>query len=194
VVDWQGPSALYGTIAKVYGYIQRLPDANTANNSLVFIRATSGNSVLVPDNSSFAVDTFGREAWINVFWIGTNNAGYEPDRVLSDAQAAVSFLRKPAKRFVVMSVLNNSASTIGTDVYLKITNLNEQLKATYPENFIDIRRYLISQYDPSSAQDLADVANDVVPSSLRSDTIHLNTKGYGLVAQQVAAFIGSHGW
>lgn len=46
----------------------------------------------------------------------------------------------------------------------------------------------------SDPQTLADIADGLVPRSLRSDTIHLNNRGYQLVANRVLQAIQDMGW
>jgi hypothetical protein len=69
-----------------------------------------------------------------------------------------------------------------------------QLAARYPDNYIDMRAWLVSHYDPQNPQDVIDFGNDAVPSSLRYDEIHLRNEGSVLVAQRVKAFIEGKGW
>jgi hypothetical protein len=57
-----------------------------------------------------------------------------------------------------------------------------------------VRAYLVSQFDPWSAQDALDAQNDLVPSSMRIDDIHLNYKGQELAVQKVRDFINAKGW
>jgi lysophospholipase L1-like esterase len=48
--------------------------------------------------------------------------------------------------------------------------------------------------DRPIAQDLIDIAIDVIPVSLRSDNIHLNAVGYTIVGQLIAAKITALGY
>ena len=57
-----------------------------------------------------------------------------------------------------------------------------------------MRDFLVNQYDRSNAQDVQDFQNDVVPSSLRFDEIHLNNQGSVLVATRIRDFIDAKGW
>jgi len=57
-----------------------------------------------------------------------------------------------------------------------------------------VRDFLVNQYDRSNAQDVQDFQNDVVPSSLRFDEIHLNNQGSVLVATRIRDFIDAKGW
>jgi lysophospholipase L1-like esterase len=85
-----------------------------------------------------------------------------------------------------LGLINGSGAGLGTGTYSAITTLNDSLKeldATY----VDIRNCLINQaLDRErlipTPQDLSDIENDLVPSQLRSDGIHLNAFGYHAVA------------
>jgi lysophospholipase L1-like esterase len=127
-----------------------------------------------------------------VIWAGRNNYG-ETAQILSDIKNMVDALPSP-KKFVVLSVLNGNFPNeyIGQSGYNLIASVNKALESAYPKNFIDIRSYLISQSDTQNPQDLVDHHNDVPPTSLRSDAIHLTAAGYALVAEEVAKFIVSN--
>jgi len=138
-----------------------------------------------------------RHAWINVFWFGHNNDD-DPARIKTDMASCVDALVPGNSRFVVLSLLNSDipSELKGTEGYQRIVNLNNDLAAIYPQNYIDIRSYLISHYDPSNPQDVKDFQNDLIPSSLRfpNDVDHLNNTGSVLVARKVQEFINAKGW
>jgi hypothetical protein len=53
----------------------------------------------------------------------------------------------------------------------RIMALNSALAAAYPNNYLDIRSYLVSQYDPTNPLDVFDHENDVWPASLRAHNL-----------------------
>lgn len=179
---------LPGSIAGVPGLLSR-----AADDTYTFTRAAAGATVAVPPQSPFTVDTEGRHAWINVFWIGNNNAG-DPATVMADIAACVALLEGAPKKFVIVSLINGSASPKGSAAYANITGINADLAALYPGAYLDVRTHLVNAFDPSSAQDVADFSNDLVPSSLRGDAIHLNTRGNQLVGEKLAEFLLPKGW
>ena len=122
---------------------------------------------------------------------GQNNF-YDPAAVKSDIAKSVAFLS--TDKYIVMSLLNAGDEGIGTSSYDQLAQINAYLAATYPEHFLDIRKILVTHYDPANPQDVRDYNSDVPPSSLRNDNEHLNDKGYGLVAQQIAAFAAARNW
>jgi hypothetical protein len=122
-----------------------------------------------------------------VIWAGRNNYS-DPQTVESDIARMVSSLTTP--NYLILGVINGnyggyeSVGAVGAG-YAFITGIDSYLATTYGNKFIDIRTTLVNSYNPLSAQDVSDFARDIVPSSLRSDAIHLNTAGYGIVANAV---------
>lgn len=136
-----------------------------------------------------------------IIWVGRNNAQAPEGLAALEADLAnmVDYLTALNKRFLIMTVINGNWGTEGwegpgTNAYNYFLLFRDHIMSTYPNNFLDIRAYLVSQYDPGIPQDVNDYAHDTVPASLRSDPVHLNTAGYQLVAEQVANFITSKGW
>jgi hypothetical protein len=136
-----------------------------------------------------------KATWIAVLWYGRNN-WQQQAAILRDLALSVESLAAGNERFVVMSVLNGNtpAQRSGGVDYNKFMLLNEAIAAAYPNNYLDIRSYLVSMYDPTKPQDVIDHSYDVVPSSLRTDVVHLTSAGYQLVANRVKQFIDTKGW
>lgn len=137
----------------------------------------------------------GHRSAVNVFWYGANNPKH-PDQIKADLAASIAALAPGNNHFLVLSVVNvaNPEGEPGGEAYADIVALNQELARIYPDNFFDMRGYLVSQYNPNSGQDMADHQMDLVPSSLRFDEIHLNNDGSVLVAQKVKALIDARGW
>lgn len=189
-VTADSPSPITGTIGGFHGTLDYQIDSSN-NPLLVFTRNDPGMLETIPANSPFYPDTFSRESEINVFWMGQNNF-YDPQGVKSDIALCIAFLSN--RKFIVMSLLNAGDEGIGTASYVQLVQINADLARAYPDNFLDIRSILINNYDPTNPQDVQDHNNDVPPSSLRNDKEHLNDKGYGIVAQQIAAFLAAKIW
>ena len=162
--------------------------------------ARSPMVVLGDDTSSFGSDADAKR--INSLWYGRNDDWTSPDPIMVALEASVQRLIEAGnKRFVVMTVLNGNyaAEVAGQSRYDQLMAINRAIIKRWPQNTLDIRRWLIDRalsdlgITPTT-QDSADIANDIVPTSLRSDNIHLTGTAYGGVGQQVAAFITSKGW
>jgi hypothetical protein len=133
-----------------------------------------------------------RDGHTFVFWLGRNNSS-RPHEIYADVHAAVQQIKVLNSRFIIMGVLTASTETVGNPYYYNAINLNNLLAAEFPTEFIDIRGELI-QRGQATGQDAIDRANDVVPSSLRSDTLHLNDAGYQVVADVLAEAFLQRGW
>ena len=129
----------------------------------------------------FNADTT-KHAWPTIIWAGYNNYN-DPAQVKADIAAMVAALGH--SNYLVLSVLNGSSEPSGSSGYNTIIQLNNDLAATYGSHYLDVRSYLVSLYDPGNAQDVIDHGNDVPPSSLRYDTVHLTGAGYTDVAQKI---------
>ena len=126
-----------------------------------------------------------KHSWPTIIWAGRNNYT-DPTTVKADIAAMVAALGH--ENYIILGVLNGDYGgyeILGGGGYIQITQLNSDLSTIYGSHFIDIRAYLVSQYDSGSPQDVTDHTNDTVPTSLRSDAIHLNTAGYLKVAQKI---------
>lgn len=140
------------------------------------------------------------EDHIQILWLGRND-NQSPDQIKSNVAHCVNRLRDTGGRYLILSVLNGAYGDegAGNAAYDVIVGVNNDLEELYPRNFVDIRRLLISEglaragITPT-AQDETDIANDIPPSSLRNDNIHLNAAGYTVVAEILAEQLRSRGW
>jgi lysophospholipase L1-like esterase len=191
----QGPGSVTGSIGGITGVLTATAfDGNGNPTATTFTRSVAGTATAVDANTPFIISTSdARDFGTAVLWLGRNNFS-SGAQVKADIQACVEFLKTQDRRFVVLSVLNGSGENVGTANYNAITTLNNDLKALYPRNYIDVRAALVRAYDSSQTQDVTDFGNDVPPTSLRSDGIHLNTAGYGIVANAVYNFLNLKGW
>jgi len=119
---------------------------------------------------------------IAVIWAGRNN-WFTPVDVKADIAAMVAALT--TDHFLVLSVINSATEANPSAAYDIIAQLNSDLSTLYGSKYLDIRSILVSNYNPAYAQDVLDHAADFPPYSLLSDTLHLNTAGYRIVASEV---------
>ena len=102
----------------------------------------------------------------NVFWAGSNNPT-QVSQILADDASMVNALATPAC-YLVMGDVNFYTTPIGTSTYNDVVATSADLAAAYPNNYLDIRELAVQDYNPSLPLDVADHANDVMPSSLRA--------------------------
>jgi lysophospholipase L1-like esterase len=175
----------------VPGYASLLPEV--AVGRAVFNGGIAGQTSTEIANRQVADDA--HDDWVNVFWYGGNNQS-DPDRIKADIARSVASLAPGNNRFVVLAVVNQSSpwERRGSAGYQTIVDLDRDLAATYPDNYLDIRSYLVGLYDASDPMDVMDFNDDVVPTSLRADGVHLNAAGSLAVARRVMEFIAGKGW
>lgn len=130
----------------------------------------------------------------NILWAGRNDLGNGVTVAQTVAHIAAMIAHINHPRFAILSVLNAEGESPGTANYIQMAAINALLLSTYPSNYLEVREVLVAAYNPSLSQDVIDNANDTVPTSLRSDAVHLNTAGYAIVAGLVQGFLVSKGW
>ena len=134
-----------------------------------------------------------KHSWMTIIWAGANNSGLPDD----DIAAMVAALESGTP-FLVLSLLNGNAdshSWRGGDVYNAIFRMNSSMASTYPDNYFDVRAFLISQYDPNQQQDVRDHEHDSPPTSLMyRGSIHPTGQGYKLIGQRIASIISANKW
>lgn len=143
-----------------------------------------------------AVSIRTQTAWddhVAIIWAGANNVT-QTNTIKTSINEMVAHLKPLERRFLVLTVLNNAAYPIGTIPHTCAVAVNQWIMETYPSNAVDIRSHLMAHYDPDNPQDLVDVLRDVMPTSLRVDSIHLNSRGNQLVAERLYAEIVGRGW
>ena len=133
--------------------------------------------------------------WVNVFWYGGNNQT-DTETIKADLARSIASLAPGNERFLVLGVVNQAAPAErrgGAD-YATIVRLNSELAAQYGDRFFDIREFLVGLADPANPADVVDRQDDVPPTSLRVDGVHLNSAGSTAVARKVLELIAAKGW
>ncbi|WP_233805611.1 hypothetical protein [Paraburkholderia sp. HP33-1] len=186
-----------GTLCSVHGALQRTAAGGppSTTESYTFTRDSAGSAVPCAAGSAFLADTEGYDMWTAIIWVGRNNYA-DPSTVIADVKSIVQWLKPAGAHFAVLSVIKGEYSYeyAGAQGAQDIDDINASLKAAYPDNFIDVETTLVNSYDPSLPQDVMDHNNNIPPTSLRSDTVHLNDAGYTIVAGQVKSFLASRNW
>lgn len=133
--------------------------------------------------------------WVNVFWYGGNNQT-QAETIKADLARSIASLTPGNQRFLVLAVTNQAAPAErrGGANYDAIVGLNADLESLYGDRFFDVRSFLVGLSDPANPADVIDRRDDVVPTSLRADGVHLNVAGYTAVARRVLEIIAANGW
>lgn len=173
-----------GWLAGVYGNMSTDADGNWT-----FTRASPGGVTACPSGTAFvpelALRTRNRIQWL---WLGRNGAqdGYTVEGDIAAAASSIGHTR-----YLVGSVLPAAGDSPGDIAACQA--LNATLAASYGARFVDVYAAL-SAAGNGTAEDLADLAADYIPRSLRSDTVHLNDTGNAVVAATFKAANDALGW
>ena len=129
-----------------------------------------------------------------IIWAGRNNA-WRPDEVEADIASMVASL-KPGSKYLVLGVVNadEDGERRGEEGYQLVMRLNADLSRTYGSRFVPVREELVGNANLRWPEDQADVATDVVPISLRTDTVHLNDHGHAIVAGAIERAMINNRW
>jgi lysophospholipase L1-like esterase len=194
-----GSANTNGTLCGIYGNLSW-----TSAGGYVFTRASSGDSKQCLPNSIFIPDVGETPYHLSVFWYGRNQFNFsqteqqleiQSDIIKRSIKASIDNLKTHKKHFVVLGITSGAGSFefAGSLNAIYRKALNAYLAETYPDNFIDIDTILL--YSGSmTGQDLTDFNNGVIPSSLRTDSQHLNGDGYQIVAEAINSHINEKGW
>lgn len=129
-----------------------------------------------------------RHGYTTIIWAGRNNITQQAT-IEADIAAMVAALGHT--RYQILSVLPSTADN-GTAL-AQIAAINAALLATYGNRFVDMVGYLQSDAAftaaglTKSAQDIIDIAAGFIPSTWRSDAVHLDDEGYTAVARKIQA-------
>jgi hypothetical protein len=189
-----------GTLAGVPGTVSR------SGSTLTFTRTSGGSAVAVASPASFfstAGDTYKNA--VSVFFIGRNDFGYsspagpDTDRIVAANVAMVERLGPAHPRFLLLGPTTATNELRGTSGHTAVTDVNSRLAALYPENYLDIRSYLVNEsiHDQSitpTSDDLTKMAGDTLPSSIMVDSVHYTVATAATVAQQIHDWLSAKGW
>ena len=171
----QGPSSYAGRLGQVPGTFSRTVVDNVY--TYYFTRAKAGAEIVANRPLPMYLD-IGDQARgdINIIWIGQN--GPNDVRAIQDAKAIIQRMTALDKRYLVISKPGGTSANDADDALWF---------AEFGRRFIPIRQYMVKYgladagIEPT-AQDLTDMANGTVPTSLRSDSVHWLAAGYTILA------------
>ena len=170
----------------VPGTISRTTDVDAVTDLYWFARSTAGTQLTANRPMTWlSTDAEARRGDITCIWIGQNGPGNE--RAIQDAWAIINHLNAAEKRWLVIS---RPTSTDAEDA---------RWHEEFGRRHIAIRKYMV-QYGLADAgltpttQDNTDMANGVVPTQLRIDSVHWTAAGYTILGQQVRNRLKEMGW
>lgn len=169
------------SIAGVDGILSYNPD----EIKYYFTRTAPGEAVEVADNTQ--VITYGDADKLStdvvVLFAGTNRA---PDK--NTVQELIDVEKQMlehigSERYVVIGLTSK-------ELVPDVVEINQALGQAFGDHFLDIRSYFLEDGlrdagMDATDQDLADMAQGEIPSSLRVDVVHGNSAFYRLIGEQV---------
>lgn len=182
-----------GTINGVRCTIRRTYSADSGE--MYTITPTAVSVIDIPADSTFLLeDVATLKTATQILWYGRNNIGKPgaEQEIITSLDSSIAYITTPA-RYVVLGILTAVDENKGTDNYNQVLSINEKLAAKYGEVFVKMTPPSESElaginYSPT-AEDRTDLANLNFPRGLRADVtkddIHLNDKGYQVVANRV---------
>lgn len=133
--------------------------------------------------------------------LGKNNVEWSDGAktVIEGTRLAVDYLdnANDGHTIVLGHFVNNNQGTIGKDNIIKI---NRQLKTLYRGRYIDVQAYLMSEQVwtdigiTKTAEDIAAIANGVLPLSLGRNASHLSEAVDTQLAKQIVNLVSLKGW
>ena len=169
------------TISGVEGSIKY----KSGENKYYFTRYNSGDVVKVAKGTPIITNanTTKSDNDIVVLFVGTND---KPDK--NTAKELVKVEKKMinylgSKKYIIIGLTCK-------EYMADIEDVNKVLKKAFGKHFLDIRKYLLkngledSDITPTK-QDLADIKNGEIPTSLRTDKVHGTADFYTMLGKQV---------
>ena len=103
----------------------------------------------------------------------------------------------PASRFLVLGIINSDTDNErrGSVGYMQITDLNAKLAKEYGRHYVPVRERLLAAGNRRFGEDARNLEEDVIPASLRSNSLHLNdVVGQAVLAESVQSAVVANGW
>lgn len=191
-----------GSISGVRCTIRRI--ANTEQGEMYTITPTAVSVIDIPADSEFLLDDAARlKTATQILWYGRNDIGKTnaEEEIITALDSSIAYITSPA-RYVVVGVLLASGEIKGTENYNQAAAINDNLAGKYGKSFVEMTLPTDSEmaaisYTPTP-EDLTDLANLNFPRGMRADItkddIHLNDKGYQIVANRVVEKIKELGY
>lgn len=173
---------------------------DNSKRTVVFTRKNNGGELKI--NKSTPIVTNGMSKFsdgVKIIWAGTNNK----IKVVASNwnMGTLSYYLNGATDYIdsvlrdIDNIIGDSKSYIVIGMTSKtympdVVHINKVMAHKYGRHFLDVRELLLTSgledagITPTE-QDGADISNNEIPTSLRSDDTHLNAKGYANIAKYV---------
>lgn len=165
--------------------------SSTSTDAIYTIAGYAGGTSALPKLARFAGSDF--TGGVVIIWVGQNGAKVGNDTSISARMAIIDSMiaHIQHKRYVVLGLSSGTESGRAAE--------DSAMLAKYGNKFFPTRKMLVEQgmtiagLTPTT-QDQTDIAAGTVPTSLRSDGVHLNASGYTALGKMIAAKIVSLGY
>jgi len=200
----QGQTRRYGRLGGAYGYFDR-----AAGGAYSFTRTVAGTAIACPGLTPFIPDTGSLSSNVIIIGVGRNNLS-DPSRVIGDIDACVALQRTLGRRFLIITPPNGGVVAAGavndraassyegegatnSAVYTNILAIESHCKRTYGDKVLCSREHSF-QFSSGSVDDARDVADKIVPRSLRIDPVHWTSAFHEQIFNWVQAQLNKNGW
>lgn len=190
----------YGELSGVQGELVIEPKSKR----YFFIRLRSGPAVHIKESTPFKTYfSEDRLSDIKIIWVGQN----DPAWVVVDSFASKDQLRR-ANTLRAIEDAKAIAKTAGNGKYLVMSRVSadydlrpyeDMWREAFGEHYVSARAYMVKNglkqagLTPTN-QDLEEIKAGVVPSSLRSDDVHWNSKAYAVLGRHLYDVTKGLGW
>lgn len=194
-----------GVLAGVAGLIKA--DASPYLTG-VFTRSTAGFEVQLPVSADgtphpvpFQTGFAFRNHW-PIFWVGRNNFKGENDaaQIVADLTGMMAWIGDDARQHALILSIPPWVGEEFTGSRGRLDLANNAIRDAFPTAYVDTSAMLRSAAMLTAvgiaptAEDLTNIANGLTPASFRSDSGHLNAKGYEALNLITEMIYTSKGW
>lgn len=185
--------SIAGTLAGVHGSMNAASDG-----TVTFTRTSAGGVAACPPGTRFYADAPHRGR-TQILWAGRNNVwDTAPNRIVQHVQHMADYATADVPRTLVLQVPRSASD--GATGYARTDAVNVALSAAFPAEWVPIIDWLrtddaaLAVGHTWTAQDQADIADGIIPTSFRSDTIHPNALGSEAIAHRIHTEFKERGW
>ena len=175
----------------------------TTNISGSFKRNTAGSAKSVNADTQIISLEATHQADLNIIWMGLNDVTfaypYQVTGPVNNSLKMINSLTPDVKRFLIISCTSTASMTPEGDLFTQVTNLNNNYKALYPDQYVDLEYYCVHQliYDMGitpTESDLANMEDDIIPASVTADGIHFTGEARVFIAEFIYNELCVRGW